>query len=194
MKKNMTYNTKNVFVTITIFLVIGGVLNIIYEKPLNIQNSGKNHILTAEYIQPAYAQEAVSNTEIDIKPESIKDSQRVKNIETFLRKRNSPLADYAQEFVLAADYWNIDYRLVAAISVVESGGGVKTFRKYNAWGWGKSGFKSWEDGIWTVTEGISNGYYSKGLDTPKEISKYYCPPSSDSWARKVSSLMKEIGD
>ncbi|HQA87880.1 MAG TPA: hypothetical protein PLW18_02285, partial [Candidatus Dojkabacteria bacterium] len=102
MKKNMTYNTKNVFVTITTFLVIGGVLNIIYEKPLNIQNSGKNHILIAEYIQPTYAQEAVSNTEIDIKPESIKDSQRVKNIETFLRKRNSPLADYAQEFVLAA--------------------------------------------------------------------------------------------
>ncbi|HOK59831.1 MAG TPA: hypothetical protein PK432_02515, partial [Candidatus Dojkabacteria bacterium] len=76
MKKNMTYNAKNVFVTISIFLVIGGVLNIMYERPLNIQNSGKNHIQTAEYIQPAYAKEAVSNTEIDIKPESIKDSQR----------------------------------------------------------------------------------------------------------------------
>lgn len=187
MKKQITYNTKNVFVCITIFLVIAGVLNMIYTKPqANVQKP--------EYVQPAFAKEVVSNTEIEIKPENVNNSERVHNIEVFLEKRNSPLTRYAQEFVLAADYWNIDYRLVAAISVVESGGGINTFRKYNAWGWGKNGFKSWEDGIWSVSEGISKGYYSKGLDTPKEISKYYCPPSSDSWARKVSSLMKEIGD
>lgn len=187
MKKQMTYNSKNVFVCITVFLVIAGVLNIMYTKPqVNVQKP--------EYVQPIFAQEAVLNTEIEIKPEDINNSERVNNIKVFLEKRNSPLAKYAQEFVLAADYWNIDYRLAAAISVVESGGGINTFRKYNAWGWGKNGFKSWEDGIWTVSEGLSKGYYSKGLDTPKEISKYYCPPSSDSWARKVSSLMKEIGD
>jgi len=183
MKKQMTYNSKNVLVCITVFLVIAGILNIRYTKP---HTSAQK----PEYIYTAFAQEVVSNTEIEIKPENVNNSDRVKNIETFLRKRNSPLAQYAQEFVLAADYWDIDYRLIAAISVVESGGGIKTFRKYNAWGWGKNGFKSWEDGIWTVSEGISKGYYSKGLDTPKEISKYYCPPSSDSWAKKVSILMK----
>ena len=52
-------------------------------------------------------------------PEKVID-KRVTEIETYLNKRNSPLAKYAEEFVKAADEYKIDYRLVASISVIES--------------------------------------------------------------------------
>ncbi len=123
----------------------------------------------------------------------IPNTEKVNKIKKYLTKRNSPLAEYAEEFVKAADEFGIDYRIVAAISIIESGGGKKNFRPYNAWGWGKSGFNSWTEGIWAVSKGIGK-YYSKGATTPKYISKSYCPPNADNWARKVQGVMNEIGN
>lgn len=116
---------------------------------------------------------------------------RVVKIEEYLSQRDAPLADYAKEFVKAADENGIDYRIVAAISVIESEGGKNTFKPYNAWGWGKSGFSSWEEGIWTVSKSIAR-YYANGAKTPRSISYSYCPPTADSWAAKVQYVMNQI--
>lgn len=116
---------------------------------------------------------------------------RVVKIEEYLSQRDAPLADYAKEFVKAADENGIDYRIVAAISVIESEGGKNTFKPYNAWGWGKSGFSSWEEGIWTVSKSIAR-YYANGAKTPRAISYSYCPPTADSWAAKVQYVMNQI--
>ena len=125
-------------------------------------------------------------------PAYVPDSTKVANIRNYLAKRNAPLADYAEEFVKAADQYDIDYRIVASISVIESGGGKNCFRPYNGWGWGKMTFSSWEEGIWTVSKGIAK-YYSRGLNTPKLISTYYCPPTADIWAGKVQFVMDKMG-
>lgn len=119
--------------------------------------------------------------------------ERVHKIRKYLESRNSPLAPHAEEFVKAADHYGIDYRIVAAISIIESGGGKKCFKPHNAWGWGKSGFSSWSEGIWEVSKGISK-YYSKGMTTPRLISYSYCPPSSDAWAGKVQGVMIELAN
>jgi len=130
--------------------------------------------------------------EVEKEPEYVPDPQKVENIRKYLVGRNSPLADYAIEFVKASDYYGIDYRFVAAISIIESNGGNRCFKPYNAWGWGKMTFQNWTDGIWTVSKGIAT-YYQNGLTTPKLISTYYCPPSAESWASKVQFVMNEIG-
>jgi len=126
-------------------------------------------------------------------PEYIPDARKVENIRKYLAERNAPLADYAQEFVKAADHYGIDYRIVAAISVIESNGGRHTFKAYNAWGWGKSSFENWTDGIWSVSAGISK-YYSKGLTKPELIAPYYCPPNAVKWAQNVNYVMNQIGN
>lgn len=153
---------------------------------------------------PTQIAQATQNTVIPTNEENINEKiqiqsaptkkvtdKRVTQIKKYLSKRNAPLAKYAQDFVDAADQYKIDYRIVAAISIIESGGGKTTFKPYNAWGWGKSGFKNWTEGIYTVSKGIAK-YYSKGLTTPKLISKTYCPPSADNWANKVQYVMNEI--
>lgn len=148
-----------------------------------------------------YAQEFNSYEEIKIVPTNpyhlipvnskTNYDTKVSNIENYLSKRNSPLSMYAHEFIDASDKYNIDYRLVASISIIESSGGKHCFKPYNAWGWGKSGFKSWEDGIWQVSKGLA-GYYSDGLDQPSEIAYRYCPPSAKAWGNKVSYVMNMI--
>jgi len=136
--------------------------------------------------------EDIAFAEIEKEPEYIPDPQKVENIRNYLIGRKSPLADYALEFVKASDFYQIDYRIVAAISIIESNGGNRSFKPYNAWGWGKMTFQNWTDGIWTVSKGIAK-YYENGLTTPKLISIYYCPPNAENWASKVQFVMNEIG-
>jgi len=149
-------------------------------------------------ITPNAARTQVENILDDIDPiyspyeeQYVPDEVKVEKIRVYLASRNSPLAEYAEEFVRAADEHGIDYRIVAAISIIESEGGKKNFRPYNAWGWGKKSFSSWVEGINTVSASIGR-YYSKGLTTPELISYSYCPPNAESWARKVQGVMNVI--
>ena len=128
-------------------------------------------------------------TEIEDTP--VVEDSRVQEIRAYLSNRNAPLAEYAEEFVKAADEYGIDYRLVAAISVIESGGGKSCFKPYNAWGWGNATFDNFTDGIWTVSKGMSK-YYQNGLDTPDLIAPRYCPPNAVKWANNVNYVMNLI--
>lgn len=129
--------------------------------------------------------------EINTVPTYVPDAQKVANIRNYLSNRNSPLAQYAEEFVKAADHYEIDYRIVAAISVVESGAGIHNFRPHNAWGWGRMSFENWTEGIWTVSGGISR-YYARGMTTPELMAPRYCPPNAEYWARTVRFVMNQI--
>ncbi len=150
-----------------------------------------------------YAQEYTSIEDIEIRASNpnnptlvnrtVDYDTKVSNIRSYLSKKNSPLADYAEEFVKASEEYGIDYRLVAAISIIESGGGKHCFKPYNAWGWGKSGFSSWKDGIWQVSKGLSK-YYADGLDLPREIAYRYCPPNAVKWGNNVSYVMNVISN
>lgn len=121
----------------------------------------------------------------------VKKDIRVKRIKNFLGKYNSPITPYAQSIVSLADKYQIDYRLVVAISGVES-----TFCKaipyksYNCWGWknGNHSFQSYSDALDIVSRTLGNNYYKRGLDTPESIGPIYAPPSPD-WPGKVRFFM-----
>lgn len=119
---------------------------------------------------------------------------RVENLRNFLEKFNSPLAPYAEDFVNYADANGLDYRLVPAISGVES-----TFGKfipdgsYNAYGWvnGNYSFKSWSDSISTVSATLNTEYINKGAPTINQIAKRYAPPSV-TWGGNVKYFVSKI--
>lgn len=146
--------------------------------------------------QPAQAQPTAGGSAL-LKNEVLGISQpdaRVEQLEEFLESYHSPLADYAPVFVEAADQYQIDWRLVPAITGVES-----TFAKripsnsYNAYGWanGAYSFESWEQSIDQVTRVLKEKYYDRGLDTPVKIGPVYAPPSQ-TWAGKVNFFIKKL--
>lgn len=116
---------------------------------------------------------------------------KIKALQRFLSRWGGPARYYTDDFVDAADKYGVDYRLVASISVVESGACKKTFKPYNCWGWGKKTFSSYEQGIYTVTSGIANKYHARGLYSPSQIGRVYAPPST-TWGSKVASLMSQM--
>lgn len=131
-----------------------------------------------------------------------KEDTRVTILRAYLDKKNSPLASHAEDFIEAADANGMDWKLVPAISGVESsfgrfipGGHEVAFTSYNGWGWGVYGtqalkFKSWRDGIFTVTEGLKKNYINKGLTTPMAMNRVYA--ASPTWGVKVSFFMEDL--
>lgn len=119
---------------------------------------------------------------------------RVFALKNFLASYDSPLYEYAEELIKTADEYDIDWRLVPAITGVESTFGKRIPQNsYNAYGWANGAyyFESWEDSIEIVTKTLREKYYDKGAEDINQIARRYAPPSS-TWAGKVKSLMKKI--
>lgn len=115
-------------------------------------------------------------------------------LKEFLEGYNSPLAEYADVFVQTADKYQIDWRLVPAISGVESTFGKHIpMNSFNAYGWcnGDYSFKSWEESIEIVSSTLKKKYFNRGLDDPYKIGPVYAPPST-TWAGKVDYFMKKM--
>ncbi|MDD3679624.1 MAG: hypothetical protein PHX72_02095 [Candidatus Shapirobacteria bacterium] len=119
---------------------------------------------------------------------------RFARLELFLDSKNSPLVNYAGDFIFFADQFAIDWRLLPAIAGIESGfGKVIPSGSYNAYGWGNGRiyFSDWPESIETVSRSLAEKYYQKGLNTPEKIGSVYAPFSSD-WAGKIRTVMGQI--
>jgi hypothetical protein len=122
---------------------------------------------------------------------------RVQILHDYLERYNSPLAPSAKTFVEQADKYNLDWRLVAAISGLESGFGKQIPpNSYNGWGWGIYGnnvkyFSSWDEAIETISEGLRENYIDKmGTDNIYSIGRIYA--ASPTWAVRVEHFMMDI--
>ncbi len=127
-------------------------------------------------------------------PESIGFDFRVSNLKIFLQKHNSPLVEYADEFVAYADIYGIDYRLVPAISGVESTFGKHIpYKSYNAYGWanGEYKFTSWENSIDHVSMTLKTKYINRGAPSIAKIARRYAPPST-TWGKNVKYFVGKI--
>ena len=124
---------------------------------------------------------------------------RVKILKEFLGQYDSPLVPYALDFVEIADKYNLDWKLVPAISGIESTFGREIpFESFNGWGWGIYGnnvirFSSWKEGIETVSQGLRTNYIDKwGAEDIYEIGRFYA--ASPTWAQRVSYFMRKIDE
>lgn len=122
---------------------------------------------------------------------------RIKVLGDYLKRYNSPLTPYAGTFVKYADQYDLDWRLVASISGIESTFGHQIpYGTYNGWGWGIYGtnmiwFTSWEDGIRTVSQGLRENYINKwGAKNVYQIGKIYA--ASPTWAQRVDYFMRNM--
>lgn len=151
--------------------------------------------------QGVYAQQraSASSAETTIAEKTTSTDYRVKVLEGYLKEQNSPLTPFAADFVRDADKYNLDWKLVAAISGVESTFGLAIpANSYNGWGWGVYGtnvirFASWNEGIDTISQGLRERYMDKwGGQNIYQIGSMYA--SSPAWAGHVEYYMNKIQD
>jgi len=124
------------------------------------------------------------------------EDKRALKLEKFLNSYNSPFGEEEVEaFLSAADKNQLDWRLLPAISGIESTfGRFLPFESYNPFGWGiygnnVRGFSSYEESIDTVAQGIAQNYPYEDIN---RLASKYCPPNAGLWANKVTALMGQI--
>lgn len=122
----------------------------------------------------------------------------------FLSSHTSPLTEYAEYIINRADAYGIDFRLVPAIAMCESGVGkrIPSRDSHNAWGVAvmtgtTSGakFPNWMYAIDWVSRYIKEKYMDRGMTTPLTMGPVWAPPSvekGNSWANCVDYFMEEI--
>ena len=154
--------------------------------------------------QAAYPREMISDSfyvqkDIKILPEK---DPHIEVLEAYLESKDSPMSKNAVDFIEAANEYDLDWKLVAAISGLESGFGKHTpgnelffNESYNGWGWGvygtqALGFESWKDGIYTVSRGLRENYINRGLTDPIAMNRKYA--SSPTWGVRVNIFMAQI--
>lgn len=119
---------------------------------------------------------------------------RAERIDAYFEKRDMPLAGYGMAFVQAADKYNLDWRLLAAIGVRESSGG-KRLMNNNPFGWGSAQIKftDFNEAIEVVSMNLGGGNpntarYYKDADTKKKL-WYYNGTVIPSYPDEVIDIM-----
>lgn len=109
-------------------------------------------------------------------------------------------------FEQAGKMYGIDPKLIAAISIHETGNGTSNAvrNKNNVGGMmgerGLQSFKSLDDGIFAMASNLKKNYFDEGLDTIQEIQKKYAPVGAKNdptdlnqfWASAVSKYYKQM--
>lgn len=177
----------------TKLLVVTLLISLLSNTPFNGYSTP---VTIGEEKNLVYSNNLPEDIKMQPKVESKRLDNRAKILRDYFAKYNSPLQYHAQDFIDAADENEIDWRLVPAIAGVES-----TFGKfiptntYNGWGWGvygdqALGFKSWRDGIFTVSGGLKKNYIDRGLKDPYAMNRVYA--ASPTWGVKVSYFLNDI--
>jgi hypothetical protein len=124
---------------------------------------------------------------------SVQADDRILKLQAYLESKNSPLANYAVDFVTAADKYGLDWRLLPAIAGDESGFAKAYVRNsYNAWGWGGGWIYlgSWPNAIEVISKALRENYLNRGATTVPQIARIYA--ADPYWAGKVLWYMNQI--
>jgi len=117
---------------------------------------------------------------------------RSARLEAFFKAYDCPAPLHVDEYLRAADSHALDYRLLPAISLVESTCGAFE-RMNNRWGWDSAqiGFPSVPTGIEFITEQLAENPHYKGKTLQEKLFTYNPYPQ---YVRQVERLMKQIED
>lgn len=182
-------------VILVFFVGLWGYFAISWIYQTNETSVSYTDVLPVEQVYAATEQIIVSEYPIENGGRDPRNTEtfqkKVDQVRAFYDSYKAPLSANAEDFVRAADMYSIDYRLMPAISIVESSGGKHLFKPYNPFGWGKWGYPSFQVAIYDVARGLST-YYARGADTPAEIAPRYNPVTPKEWGGKVQKLMNKM--
>lgn len=152
-------------------------------------------LLYGIFRQPIYLSSAQYENKID---------PRVEKLEEFFASYDSPLGAHAVVFVETADRNGLDWRLLPAITGVEStfGKNVPSYAPFNPFGWRCNHiqpcwrFSSYEEAVRTVGEKITNlPAYKKWQRNKRDIrllAVIYNGGDQKKWQRSVEYFMERL--
>jgi hypothetical protein len=125
-----------------------------------------------------------------LKP-AVSTDPRLIRIRQYFIERDCPAHQYAEDFVLAADRHELDWRLLPSLSMIESTGG-KEARNNNMFGWDNCDvrFVTNREGIYHVASRLAQSRFYKGKTLDQRLRTYN--PRRE-YGKKVKLVMAQLG-
>ena len=132
-------------------------------------------------------------------------SKKAEIIDNYYKARNMPLYGYGRKMVEEAEKNDLDWRLIPAISVIETTGGRHLCKNpkagNNPFGWGscKIGFKSFDEAIEKIALNLGGNnpktaHHYDGKTILEIINKYNPPSIVPDYSKKIFKVMNTLGD
>lgn len=136
-------------------------------------------------------------TKVEVSAEDIR-KEKARIIDTYFKERSMPLHGTGMTFVLVAEKYGLDWRLLPAIGVRESSGG-KAACGFNPFGWGScklSNFSSYEQAIEALGKNLgganpNTARYYAGKSTMEKL-YHYNGTVVPEYPDEVVAIMKKI--
>jgi hypothetical protein len=144
---------------------------------------------TAANLALAGALVGFANPASELPVEAPKADPRAERLGRFFRLYNCT-GSHVMEYLRAADEHGLDYRLLPAISVRETGCGA-TARENNYWGYhpGRQTFPSVADGIDYLARVLAEGEFYRGKSTEEKLFTYN---PLTTYPHEVQRIMRQI--
>lgn len=129
----------------------------------------------------------------DKEPLVVNHDPRLYEAAQFEKAHHFVTLSYTKDFIRCADESGLDWRVLLAISVVESSGGKHLLPGTNNWwGWnsGSHSFGTVPEGICYVSEQLANSHYYRGKTLEQKI-KTYNSVNPNYWPN-LQRLMAEL--
>jgi len=128
--------------------------------------------------------------------EQVQPDPRIEKLKQFFDQYKCPAISYTliNDYLNAADQNNIDYRILPAISIEESGCGRHSpdgANNFLGWDSGRKRFATLHESIGFVAQQLGHGHYYAGKSLIKKLHAYN--PNVE-YAFKITGLMKEISN
>lgn len=133
------------------------------------------------------------------KPEIVNDQDiRHLVLKKFFSEYKSPLEFYVDDIIYQSDLYGLDYTLIPAIAMQESGGcKVIPVDSYNCWGFGIYGnkkvmFSGFDEAVGKVAKTIKEAYIKRGLTNATLLEDRWTPSSRGQWSYSVNYFIGKI--
>jgi len=116
--------------------------------------------------------------------------KRLRALRKFFGQRQSPVAGLSEDFLVAADAYGLDWRLLPGIAIIESGGG-KAYTNNNIFGWNScdTAFRTVREGIYRVGERLALSKLYKNKSTHSKLRTYN---ANDGYPDRVAAVMRQL--
>ena len=146
--------------------------------------------------EPHHAPVRVSRARRPVVPPAVfvgRDGARITpgRLQAYLRRHGSPMAWHAEAFVRSGMAYGVDPRVVAAIAGVESSFGIYR-RGFNAWGFGRYRWSSWNESIAEFTRHVAQSYPGMRYGDFGAVARRYDPPNPIGWAARCVRYFEAI--
>jgi hypothetical protein len=147
------------------------------------------------------AEPASVQTDADLA--QVEREEEAAKIDAYFTQNGMPLAGYGMKMVTEAEKHDIDWRLIPAIAIRESSGGLHQCKSvsYSPFGFGscRISFKSYDSAIEVLATNLGGDNPNtakayEGKDTKGILNKYNPPSVVPQYANQVISIMNKIDD